>query len=135
MATRIEKDSLGELEVPAEAYYGVHTCRSLKNFDAAGEPIPIEMIHGMAKLKWACAKANNKLGLLPEGVASNSDSARADTYLGLREDFRAARQRFEHLYFSQLLERCDGNLSEAARVAKLNRGHLYTKLSELGLKK
>lgn len=66
MTTRIEKDSLGELEVPAEAYYGVHTCRSLKNFDAAGETIPLEMIHGMAKLKWACAKANNVLGLMPD---------------------------------------------------------------------
>jgi len=65
MSTRIEKDSLGELEVPAEAYYGVHTCRSLKNFDAAGEPIPLEIIHGMAKLKWACAKANAALGQLP----------------------------------------------------------------------
>lgn len=66
MNTRIEKDSLGELEVPSEAYYGVHTCRSLKNFDAAGEPIPLEIIHGMTKLKWACAKANAALGLLPE---------------------------------------------------------------------
>lgn len=65
MSIRIEKDSLGELEVPAEAYYGVHTCRSLKNFDAAGEPIPLEIIHGMAKLKWACAKANAALGQLP----------------------------------------------------------------------
>lgn len=65
MKTRIEKDSLGELEVPAEAYYGVHTCRSLHNFNAAGEPIPLEMIHGMAKLKWACARANAALGLLP----------------------------------------------------------------------
>jgi len=65
MSTRIEKDSLGELNVPAEAYYGVHTCRSLKNFDAAGEPIPLEIIHGMAKLKWACAKANAALGQLP----------------------------------------------------------------------
>jgi aspartate ammonia-lyase len=65
MTTRIEKDSLGELEVPMEAYYGVHTCRSIKNFNAAGEAIPLEIIHGMAKLKWACAKANHKLGLLP----------------------------------------------------------------------
>lgn len=66
MSTRIEKDSLGELEVPAEAYYGVHTCRSIRNFDVAGEHIPIEMIHGMVKLKWACARANAALGLLPE---------------------------------------------------------------------
>ncbi|HMP89580.1 MAG TPA: aspartate ammonia-lyase [Kiritimatiellia bacterium] len=66
MSTRIEKDSLGELEVPAEAYYGVHTCRSLRNFDVAGEPIPLEMIHGMVKLKWACARANHALDMLPK---------------------------------------------------------------------
>jgi aspartate ammonia-lyase len=65
MSTRLEKDSLGELHVPAEAYYGVHTCRSIQNFNAAGETIPIEIIHGMVKLKWACAKANAVLGQLP----------------------------------------------------------------------
>lgn len=67
MATRMEKDSLGELEVPAEAYYGVHTCRSLRNFDVAGEPLPLEIVHGMVRLKWACAVANHTLGLMDEG--------------------------------------------------------------------
>jgi aspartate ammonia-lyase len=64
--TRIEKDSFGELAVPADAYYGVHTCRSLQNFNAAGEPVPVEIIHGMAKMKLACAKANHQLGLLDD---------------------------------------------------------------------
>lgn len=64
--TRIEKDSFGELAVPADAYYGVHTCRSLQNFNAAGEPVPLEMIHGMVKMKLACAKANHRLGLLDD---------------------------------------------------------------------
>jgi aspartate ammonia-lyase len=66
MKTRLEKDSLGTLEVPEEAYYGVHTCRSLRNFDAAGEPLPLELIRGMVKMKWACALANRELGLLDE---------------------------------------------------------------------
>jgi len=74
MSTRIEKDSLGELEVPADAYYGVHTCRSIRNFDVAGEPVPVEIVHGMVKLKWACAKANAALLMLPanklEAIAS-----------------------------------------------------------------
>jgi aspartate ammonia-lyase len=64
--TRIEKDSFGELEIPAEAYYGVHTVRSVRNFGAAGEPVPLEMIYGMAKMKLACAKANHHLGLLDD---------------------------------------------------------------------
>jgi aspartate ammonia-lyase len=69
-ATRIEKDSFGELAVPADAYYGVHTCRSLQNFNAAGEPVPLEIIYGMAKLKHACAKANHQLGLLDDKKAN-----------------------------------------------------------------
>lgn len=68
--TRIERDSFGELAVPEEAYYGVHTCRSLQNFDAAGEPVPLELIYGMAKLKLACARANHALGLLDERKTS-----------------------------------------------------------------
>lgn len=64
--TRIEKDSFGELPVPADAYYGVHTCRSLQNFNAAGEPVPLELIHGMVKMKLACARANHQLGLLDD---------------------------------------------------------------------
>jgi len=66
MKTRTEKDSLGPLEVPEEAYYGVHTCRSLHNFNAAGEPVPLEQIYAMVKLKWACALANRELGLLDD---------------------------------------------------------------------
>jgi len=62
---RIEKDSFGEMEVPAEAFYGVHSLRSQENFDVAGERIPLEINYGMAKLKAACASANLKQGLLP----------------------------------------------------------------------
>lgn len=62
----MEKDSLGELEVPVDAYYGVHTCRSLRNFDAAGETLPLEIVYGMVRLKRACALANHRLGLLDE---------------------------------------------------------------------
>ena len=75
MKTRIEKDSLGELEVPAEAYYGVHTCRSIKNFNVAGERIPMELIHGMVKLKCACARANLALGLLEAKKADAIETA------------------------------------------------------------
>ncbi len=61
---RIEKDSLGELEVADGVMYGIHTTRSMHNFNMGGEPLPIEIIYGMATLKKACAQANNKLGLL-----------------------------------------------------------------------
>jgi aspartate ammonia-lyase len=66
---RKEKDSLGELNVPDDALYGVHTCRSIENFHMAGEPLPIELIYGMVQLKQACAAANAQLGLLPHDKA------------------------------------------------------------------
>ena len=63
--TRIETDSLGPRNVPADALYGAQTTRSLENFRLSGTPLSIEIIHGMALLKLACARANAKLGLLP----------------------------------------------------------------------
>ena len=64
MSTRIEKDSFGEMEVPVDAIYGVHSLRSRENFHAAGERLPLEINYGMAKLKHACATANMRLDLL-----------------------------------------------------------------------
>ena len=66
---RIEKDSLGTMEVPDEAYYGAHTARSLKNFNVAGAAVPPAIIQGLVRLKWACDQANRSLGLLPTDKA------------------------------------------------------------------
>jgi len=66
---RTEKDSLGAMEVPDEAYYGAHTARSLQNFNVAGATMPLAIIHGLVRLKWACALANRALGLLPADKA------------------------------------------------------------------
>jgi aspartate ammonia-lyase len=63
---RKEKDSLGEMDVPEDVYYGIHTLRSINNFNVAGEPLPIELVYGMVRLKWACARANHSLGLLDD---------------------------------------------------------------------
>ncbi|MBI5177903.1 MAG: class II fumarate hydratase [Nitrospinae bacterium] len=65
MKYRTESDSLGQMEVPADAYYGVHTTRSIHNFPISGLTVPPEQIRAIALLKLACAKANMELGLLP----------------------------------------------------------------------
>ena len=67
--TRTEHDSLGPRSVPADALYGAQTSRSIENFRLSGTPMPIEIIHGMALLKLACALANAKLGQLPAAKA------------------------------------------------------------------
>jgi aspartate ammonia-lyase len=66
MKTRIEHDLLGEREVPADAYYGVHTLRALENFPISGIPISTHpnMVRALACVKQACAQANRELDLL-----------------------------------------------------------------------
>ena len=67
---RIEHDSLGELEVPDSAYYGIQTQRAIANFPISGQPLPREFIHAHVLLKKAAAIVNRDLGLLPENLAA-----------------------------------------------------------------
>ncbi|MCB0350298.1 MAG: class II fumarate hydratase [Bdellovibrionales bacterium] len=66
MAFRIEKDSMGDIQVPAEMYWGAQTQRSIENFKIGGDKFPREMICALGVLKKCAAKANHKLGLLEE---------------------------------------------------------------------
>ncbi len=62
--SRIEKDSLGDVEVPHEAYWGAHTARSIANFKIGIEKMPVELIRALVLIKKAAAKTNAELGLL-----------------------------------------------------------------------
>ena len=64
MTIRVETDSMGAIDVPADKYYGAQTARSLANFDIGGERMPTEIITAFGILKKAAALANYKLGLL-----------------------------------------------------------------------
>ncbi len=64
--TRLEKDSIGELAVPVEAYYGVQTMRAIQNFPISGQPMPSRFIRTHALLKRAAAQVNLELGQLDE---------------------------------------------------------------------
>ncbi len=66
MEYRIEKDSMGEIEVPNNMYYGAQSARSLIHFDIGTEKMPHEIIRAMGILKKAAALANYELGLLPK---------------------------------------------------------------------
>ncbi len=63
---RVESDSMGTIQVPADRYYGAQTARSLANFDIGGEKMPAGIIHAFGILKKAAALANFKLGLMDE---------------------------------------------------------------------
>ena len=64
--TRIEKDSMGEMTVPADALYGASTARAVENFPIAKRPVPAAVIHAFGYLKAACAQVNLDLGKLDE---------------------------------------------------------------------
>ncbi len=66
---RTERDSLGEIEVPADRYWGAGTQRSLLHFSIGDDLMPLEVIRALALVKQAAALANRELGKLPEDKA------------------------------------------------------------------
>jgi fumarate hydratase class II len=75
MGYRIETDTMGEIEVPDDKYYGAQTARSLMNFKIGGDRFPREMIRALGILKKAAALTNRELGTLPEEKANLIDRA------------------------------------------------------------
>lgn len=65
-AYRIEKDSMGELQVPEDAAYGAQTQRAIENFPISGITMPVGFIRALGLVKQACANANHQLGGLDE---------------------------------------------------------------------
>ena len=66
--TRVERDSIGEMNIPVDAYYGVQSQRALENFLISGYTLRPEMINSLAEVKKACAIANFKAGQMTEDV-------------------------------------------------------------------
>jgi fumarate hydratase class II len=70
MTTRIERDPLGEVRVPADAYYGAQTERASQNFPISGLKAPAPLVTATVLVKQACARANASLGRLDSAIAS-----------------------------------------------------------------
>ena len=68
-AERVEKDSIGELKVPEEAYWGAQTQRALNYFRVSGIVFPMAFINSLVMIKKACAAVNLELGLLKPAIA------------------------------------------------------------------
>ncbi|MCW1884744.1 class II fumarate hydratase [Luteolibacter flavescens] len=73
--TRTERDSMGEMQVPAAALYGASTARAVENFPVSGTPLPAELIHAYGRIKRAAAQTNAALGLLEPAVAEGIAAA------------------------------------------------------------
>lgn len=82
MNIRMERDTIGEISVPADKYWGAQTQRSLENFPISTEKMPIEMIYAFAHLKKAAAIVNEELGKLSEEKMSAISAACDDILSG-----------------------------------------------------
>jgi fumarate hydratase class II len=67
---RTERDSMGELQVPADALWGAQTQRAVNNFPISGIPLPARFVRALGLIKWAAAKTNLDLGLLEPGISA-----------------------------------------------------------------
>jgi fumarate hydratase, class II len=84
--TRIESDSMGEVEVPADVYWGAQTARSLHHFDIGHDTMPIPVIRAFGILKGASALVNADLGKLSPHLAARIAEAAAEVADGLLDD-------------------------------------------------
>ena len=77
LRTRTETDSLGSLEIPGDAYWGIHTARALENFPIAKRPISVypDLVVALAMVKQASARANREIGVLDDERAQLIDRA------------------------------------------------------------
>jgi fumarate hydratase class II len=79
---RIERDSMGELQVPADALWGAQTQRAVQNFPISGLTLPRAFIAALGLVKQAAARANTRLQLLEEEIGRAIDAAAADVAKG-----------------------------------------------------
>src|SRR6476469_7945328 len=85
-AIRLERDSMGEMEVPVDALYGASTQRAVLNFPISGQRFPRPFIRALALIKQAAAETNEELGLLDHGIAWAIAGAAAEVADGLHDD-------------------------------------------------
>jgi len=83
---RVERDSMGELQVPAKALWGAQTQRAVNNFPISGLRMPSAFVQALALIKWAAARTNRGLGLLPEAIAAAIETSALEVAKGAHED-------------------------------------------------
>ncbi|MEM6330910.1 MAG: class II fumarate hydratase [Planctomycetota bacterium] len=83
---RTERDTMGEMQVPAGALYGASTARAVENFPIANRPLPPAVIHAFGHLKAACAQANKDLGKLDAKIADAIIAAADEVAAGKHDE-------------------------------------------------
>ena len=88
---RIEKDTMGEVRVPAKAYYASQTQRAVENFPVSGWPLHHDLIHAMGLVKYACGVANRDLGKLQNSGKVRLDAKQVGFMLEAAKEVAAGR--------------------------------------------
>src|SRR5664279_2574278 len=83
---RVEKDSMGEVRVPAKAYYGAQSQRAAENFPVSGHGMPMSVVHAVALVKGLAAEVNAGLGILPAPLAEAISRAAREVLEGTFDD-------------------------------------------------
>ena len=83
---RIERDTMGEMEVPADALYGASTQRAVINFAISGESRSPYLIHAYGLIKWAAARVNGELGHVETSLTDQIEIAAKEVYEGKHDD-------------------------------------------------
>ncbi len=84
--TRIERDSMGEMEVPADALWGASTQRAVLNFPVSGERFPRRFIQALGIIKGAAAATNAELGVVDARIAEAIQAAAREVSDGALDD-------------------------------------------------
>lgn len=86
LPARVAHDSLGDVHIPANVYYGPQTQRAVENFPVSGQPLPPRLIHALGLVKQAAAKVNQDLGLLDANTASLIERAASEVAGGMLDE-------------------------------------------------
>ncbi len=84
--TRVERDSLGEVQVPADALWGAQTQRAVENFPISGRPVDPALVRALALVKAAAARTNARLGAVEPEIAEAVEAAALEVARGEHDD-------------------------------------------------
>jgi fumarate hydratase, class II len=79
---RTARDTMGEMRIPIDALWGASTQRAVENFPISGQPVPVQVVHAHAMLKWAAAIANQDMGVVDAEVAEAIKQAADEVIAG-----------------------------------------------------
>lgn len=83
---RIERDTMGQMRVPADALYGAQTARAIENFPISGKRFPRAFLRALAMIKSAAARVNGSMSHLPPDIAGRTEAAAEEVLEGKHDD-------------------------------------------------